>query len=50
MATIYKVEIVSHWTDYTKEQLKIILERAIKKDKALNKYKNEITLEITERI
>ena len=30
MATIYKVEIVSHWSSYTKEQLQKILEDAVK--------------------
>ena len=49
MATIYKVEIVSHWTSYTKEELKKLLERAIKKDKELTKYKNEITVDVQER-
>jgi hypothetical protein len=49
MATIYKVEIVSHWTSYTKEELQKLLERAIKKDKELTKYKNEITVDVQER-
>lgn len=31
MATVYKVEIVSHWTNYTKKELKSILESALKK-------------------
>lgn len=46
MATIYEVEIVSHWTSYTNEELQKLLERAIKKDKQLTKYKNEITIHI----
>lgn len=49
MATVYNVEIVSHWTDYTKEELQKILEDVIKKDKELKEYKNEITLEVKER-
>ena len=49
MATIYKVEITSHWMSYTKEELQKILERAIKKDKELKKYGNEITIEVQER-
>jgi len=49
MATIYKVEIVSHWVSYTKEELQRLLERAIKKDKELTKYKNEITVDVQER-
>jgi hypothetical protein len=47
MATIYKVEIVSHWTSYTKEQLQKILEDAVKqkeRDKG-----NVMTIEVTER-
>jgi len=48
MATIYKIELVSHWTDYTKEQLQKLLENAIKKDKEIKKYKNEITIEVIE--
>ena len=47
MATIYKVEIVSHWTNYTKEQLQKILEDAVKqkeRDKG-----NTMTIEVTER-
>ena len=50
MATIYKVEIISYWTDYTKEELQKLLEDAIKKDKKLKKYNNEITIEVQERI
>jgi len=30
MATIYKVEVVSHWINYTKEQLEEILLQGIK--------------------
>ena len=47
MATIYKVEIVSHWTNYTKEQLQKILEDAVKqkeKDKG-----NVMTIEVVDR-
>lgn len=49
MATVYEVEIVSHWTSFSKEQLKDLLENAIKKDKQLTKYKNEITIEVKSR-
>ena len=31
MATIYKVEVVSFWTNYTKEQLEKILQYAVNK-------------------
>ena len=30
MATVYKVEVVSHWINYTEEELKEMLEEAIK--------------------
>ena len=50
MATIYKVEIVSHWTSYTKEQLQKLLENAIKKDEELKKFGNEVTIEVLERL
>lgn len=50
MATVYKVEIVSHWTSYTKDELQKLLENAIKKDKELKEYGNEITIEVQERI
>tara|TARA_R110000868_G_C10332433_1_gene714340 strand:+ start:72 stop:224 length:153 start_codon:yes stop_codon:yes gene_type:complete len=50
MATLYRVEIVSHWTSYTKEELQKLLENAIKKDKELNKYGNKITVEVQSRI
>jgi ABC-type phosphate transport system substrate-binding protein len=49
MATVYKLEIVSHWTNYTKDQLQKLLENAIKKDKELKKHKNEITIKVKER-
>tara|TARA_R110000803_G_scaffold38322_3_gene82753 strand:- start:24 stop:170 length:147 start_codon:yes stop_codon:yes gene_type:complete len=47
MATIYKVEIVSHWSSYTKEQLQKILEDVIKqkeRDKG-----NTMTIKVTGR-
>lgn len=47
MATIYKIELVSHWANYTKEQLKKILEEALK-EKERNKG-NEITIEVIDR-
>lgn len=49
MATVYKVEVVSHWTSYTIEQLQKLLEQAIKKDKELKRYGNEITIVVKER-
>lgn len=48
MATVYKVQVVSHWTSYTKEQLQKLLEKAIKKDKGLKKRGDEITIEVQE--
>ena len=50
MATIYKVEIVSHWISYTIEELQKLLENAIKQDKELKKIGNEITIEVQERL
>lgn len=47
MATIYKVEIVSHWVNYTKEELERILKEAIKKQ--IEVEGNEITIEVQER-
>ncbi len=45
MATIYKVEVVSHWINYTKEQLEEILLEGIKdKEKG-----NEIQIRVKER-
>ena len=48
MATIYKVEVVSHWINYTKEELQKILNEAIKKQ--IEAESNEITIEVQERI
>lgn len=50
MATVYKVEIVSHWTSFTNEELQKLLENAIKKDEELKKFGNEITVEVQERL
>jgi hypothetical protein len=47
MATIYKVEVVSHWINYTKEQLEEILLEGIK-DKEKEKG-NEIQIRVKER-
>tara|TARA_R110002051_G_C8769409_1_gene503323 strand:+ start:5031 stop:5180 length:150 start_codon:yes stop_codon:yes gene_type:complete len=30
MATVYKIEVVSHWNNYTTDQLRHILEDALK--------------------
>jgi hypothetical protein len=40
MATIYKVEVVSHWISYSKEELEKILTEAVKKIE--RKKRNEI--------
>ena len=47
MATVYKVKVVSHWISYTEEQLKEILEDAVK-DKE-RKRGNVIQIEVEER-
>ena len=44
MATVYKVKVVSHWINYTEEQLKKMLEDAIK-DKEREKG-NTIQVEV----
>ena len=31
MATLYKVEVVSHWISYSKEELELILTDAVNK-------------------
>ena len=49
MATVYKVEIVSHWANYPKEKLQKLLEEAIKKDSELNKNGNEVTVKVITR-
>lgn len=47
MATLYKVEIVSHWINYPKQELQKILEDAI--EDIERKKGNNITIEVTER-
>jgi hypothetical protein len=47
MATIYKVEVVSFWSNYTKEQLEKILQDAVNK---IEKEKgNEIKITVQDR-
>ena len=47
MATIYKVEVVSFWLNYTKEQLEKILQDAVNK---IEKEKgNEIKITVQDR-
>ncbi len=43
MATIYKVEIVSHWVNYPEAELQKMLEEALKEKG------NHITVEVLER-
>ncbi len=47
MSTIYKVEVVSHWINYTKEELERILNESIKKQ--IEVEGNEITIKVQER-
>ena len=47
MATVQKVEVVSHWINYTKEELQKILQEAIKKQ--IEAEGNEITFDVQER-
>lgn len=46
MATVYKVEVVSHWINYAKEDLQKLLEKAVK---TIEVNGNEIQIEVTER-
>jgi hypothetical protein len=47
MATVYKVEVVSHWCNYTKEELEKILQDAVNK---IEKEKgNEINIIVQDR-
>lgn len=44
MATVYKIELVSYWVNYSKRDLEKLLNDAIKKDSKFKK--NEIKLEV----
>lgn len=47
MAIVYKVEIVSHWISYSKEELEKILTEAVKR---IEREKgNEIQIKVEER-
>jgi hypothetical protein len=46
MATVYKVEVVSLWISYPKEELQKLLEKAVKD---IEEYGNEITIEVKTR-
>jgi len=47
MATIYKVEIVSHWVNYPKEELQKVLEDALKETE--RQKGNVVTISVIER-
>ena len=47
MATVYKVEVTSHWVNYTKEELEEILKEAILF--LDNENGNLITIEVKSR-
>lgn len=47
MATIYKVEVVSHWCNYTKEDLEKILQDAV--NKVEREKGNEVDIKVKER-
>ncbi len=46
MATVYKVEIVSYWINYTDEEIKQLIEKAFEKEK--EHRVNELKITITE--
>lgn len=47
MATIYNIEVVSHWVSYSIEELQKILEEALKKQE--RDKGNTITFEVKDR-
>jgi hypothetical protein len=47
MATIYKLELVSHWINYTKEELEKILNEMIQKNE--KEKGNEIQIKVLDR-
>lgn len=47
MATVYKVEVVSHWINYSEEQIKEMIESAIK-DKERDKG-NTVQIRVQKR-
>ena len=47
MATIYKVEIVSHWGNYTIEDMQKIIEEALKKEEW--NMGNSISVDVIEK-
>ena len=47
MATVYKVEVVSHWINYSKEELELILTEAV--NKIEREKGNTIQIEVKER-
>lgn len=47
MATVYKVEVVSYWINYPKEELESILTEAVNKEVSENG--NEIKIRVEER-
>lgn len=47
MATVYKVEVVSHWINYSKEELEKILTEAVKGKE--REKGNEIKIKVEER-
>jgi ribonuclease PH len=49
MATIYKIELVSHWANFSEKELQRLLEQAIKQVKEFTNNGNEITIEVKER-
>jgi hypothetical protein len=47
MATVYKVEVVSHWISYSKEDLELILTEAV--NKVEREKGNTIQIKIEEK-
>lgn len=47
MATVYEVKVVSHWINYTKEQIEEKLFRLLKEEEA--KVGNSVTVHATKK-
>lgn len=47
MATVYKIELCSHWVNYSPEELKKVLEKALKESEISKR--NEVTIDEVKR-
>jgi|TARA_R110000744_G_scaffold360964_1_gene468593 hypothetical protein len=42
MATVYKIELTSHWINYTKKELADKIKKLLKEDEMKNEYSIEV--------